>query len=172
MSGAETVKCVPCDQVLTKARHPAHLASKKHADAVAKHNAATALATIDSAVDAIEKAIEDGEDPTEALSAALETATTSAKAATAKSAETKPATAKSADAKAATAKATETKPATAKTASSLLAIDPDTPGHFWCGICAVSLGPARSDAHLDTQRHADAVAKLVATAMKTPKPTV
>lgn len=31
--------------------------------------------------------------------------------------------------------------------------DPSKPGNFYCGICRVSLTPAKADVHLDTARH-------------------
>jgi hypothetical protein len=48
--------------------------------------------------------------------------------------------------------------------------DPEKAGHFWCGICQVSLSAAKAEGHLETARHKENSGKHLTAAMKTAKP--
>jgi hypothetical protein len=47
--------------------------------------------------------------------------------------------------------------------------DPDKPGHYWCGLCQVSLTAAKAEGHTETSRHKDNATKAVSGAMKAGK---
>ncbi len=46
-----------------------------------------------------------------------------------------------------------------------LPADPEKKGHFWCGICSVSLSPGQADVHLNTDRHLSNSLKVLSSSM-------